>query len=70
MRRQVLAIAAAGLLCASCDGQRSTPVVDGVRQTGMPGHVTAGGRSSGQVLATTGAPTATQPAGTPGIPQG
>ncbi|HZY18279.1 MAG TPA: hypothetical protein VFE82_07340 [Ramlibacter sp.] len=43
-----------------------------VRQTRAPGHVAAGGRTSGEVMAASPAPKAADgaPAGTPGIPQG
>jgi hypothetical protein len=63
-----LAAAACTVLLAGC-GDR-TAVRDGVTQTKLPGHVTAGGPTSGQVIARSGAAAATQPAGTPGIPQG
>jgi hypothetical protein len=45
---------------------------DGVVQTRMPGMVTAGGRTSGEVLAaaSTGGAVQPGPAGTPGIPRG
>jgi hypothetical protein len=44
----------------------------GVRQTKLPGDITAGGRTSGQVMAANGTPATAQPgpAGTPGIPKG
>jgi colicin import membrane protein len=60
------------LLLAGCDGrQDEPPVVEGVRQTGLPGHVRAGGRTSGEVMAARpAAATDRGPAGTPGIPLG
>jgi hypothetical protein len=63
-----IALAACLVLLAGC-GDRGA-VRDGVAQTRLPGHVTAGGGTSGQVIARTGAAAGTQPAGTPGIPQG
>ncbi len=67
-----LAAAVAVLLLAGC-GERTTGPAGQVQRTGAPGHVAAGGKTSGEVMATTA--TATQPgtsgpAGTPGIPQG
>ncbi|HEY8359959.1 MAG TPA: hypothetical protein VIL30_21080 [Ramlibacter sp.] len=60
-------------LLAACDRQdEAEEVVDGVRQTALPGHVRAGGRTSGQVMAAAaaGKPADRGPAGTPGIPGG
>jgi hypothetical protein len=56
---------------AGCDRQR-TETKAGVLQTKFPGQVTAGGGTSGQVLARTGRPVtdATYAGGTPGIAGG
>jgi hypothetical protein len=65
------ALAALAILAAGCTG-RDTPSVSGVRQTKFPGQVTAGGGTSGQVLARTDTRTtdATYAGGTPGIAGG
>ena len=65
------ALAALALLASGCDRGR-TPASDGVLQTKFPGQVTAGGGSSGEVLARTSRPTtdATYAGGTPGIAGG
>ena len=53
--------------CGNSDQERKL----GVRQTGLPGHLTAGGASSGEVLSRSQQATISPaPAGTPGIPQG
>lgn len=59
-------------LVAAC-GDRTTGPAGQVLRTGAPGHVAAGGRTSGEVMAGTARPTepgSPGPAGTPGIPQG
>lgn len=62
------------LLLAGCgrDNVAEAPIKDGIRQTRLAGTVTAGGRTSGEVMAVSAKPAAPQPgpAGTPGIPQG
>ena len=57
------------LLLAACGEQRRE---DGVLQTKSPGNVSAGGRTSGEVMAanTPGGAVQPGPAGTPGIPRG
>lgn len=71
-RRPVLLVPAvllAALLGAGCD--RGPKVEDGVIQTKFPGQVSAGGGTSGEVIAqTSGEKQTAPPAGTPGIPQG
>lgn len=53
--------------CSRQDDMRQ----EGVKQTGFPGQLTAGGGSSGSVLSQASIVTrSTAPAGTPGIPQG
>jgi hypothetical protein len=66
----ICALAAAMLLgMASCTRHR--PSTAGVRQTGFPGQVTAGGGTSGEVLARAGRATQGKYAGgTPGIAGG
>jgi hypothetical protein len=59
------------LLLAACD--RGGTKVDGVVQTKAPGHVAAGGKTSGEVIAASPQgekPGTSGPAGTPGIPKG
>jgi hypothetical protein len=53
-------------------GRDGDAVQDGIRQTRLPGEVTAGGRTSGEVMAATTPAARPQPgpAGTPGIPRG
>ncbi|NML15900.1 hypothetical protein [Azohydromonas caseinilytica] len=58
----------AALLAAGCD--RGPKVEDGVVQTKFPGQVSAGGGTSGEVIAQSGGKQTAPPAGTPGIPQG
>lgn len=65
------ALLLAVLLLAACD--RGGAKVDGVMQTKAPGHVAAGGKTSGEVIAAS--PQGEKaggsgPAGTPGIPKG
>lgn len=62
------ALLAALLLLAGCD--RGPKVEDGVVQTKFPGMVSAGGGTSGEVIAQAGGKATAPPAGTPGIPQG
>lgn len=63
-----VACLAALLLLAGCGPQSAR---EGVLQTKLPGHVTAGGLSSGEVMARAGRGSVEPgPAGTPGIPQG
>ncbi|WP_298234937.1 hypothetical protein [uncultured Azohydromonas sp.] len=64
----VPAVLLAALLGAGCD--RGPKVEDGVVQTRFPGQVSAGGGTSGEVIAQSGGKQAAPPAGTPGIPQG
>jgi len=64
-----IAALAFAVLSTGC-GDGGSSGAHGVAQTQLPGQFTAGGGTSGQVIARTGAATATQPAGTPGIPQG
>jgi hypothetical protein len=68
MRPALLLLAAA--LLAGCGDRESAN--DGVARTGFPGMVTAGGHTSGEVMAAKGsaAPVNPGPAGTPGIPGG
>jgi hypothetical protein len=60
----------AALLLAACGDRQAGK--DGIRQTGLPGVETAGGHTSGQVIAATATagPVNPGPAGTPGIPLG
>lgn len=72
-RRAAAAIAAAvaaGIAgCDNTDGSASAG--SGVRETGFPGQVSAGGGASGEVMARAGrVPDTRDPSGTPGIPQG
>ena len=48
------------------------PGTENMVKTGAPGHVAAGGRTSGEVMASTARPEVTSkgPSGTPGIPAG
>lgn len=58
--------AVAGIL-GGCDGSGDNKV----KQTGFPGQVSAGGSTSGEVMARASKPANTpDPSGTPGIPQG
>jgi hypothetical protein len=59
----------ASLLAAGC-GPRGPAVEDGVQQTKFPGMVSAGGGTSGEVIARASSKQTAPPAGTPGIPQG
>jgi hypothetical protein len=63
---------AAGLLLAGCGDHASVERKDGILQTRLPGDVTSGGGTSGEVMARNQADGAVQPgpAGTPGIPKG
>lgn len=54
---------------AGC-GPREPGRENGVQQTQFPGQVSAGGGTSGEVIARVGGKPAAGPAGTPGIPQG
>jgi hypothetical protein len=58
------------VLLAACGGQK--PASDGVMQTGLPGMITAGGHTSGEVMAANAPAAAVHPgpSGTPGIPGG
>lgn len=64
----LLAVLLSALLAAGCERGREG-AVDGVIQTGYPGQVTAGGATSGTILAQTSRPTtnAVYAGGTPGI---
>ncbi len=66
----LIACLATAFAASGCDS--AGPVAgNGVAQTGFPGQVSAGGGTSGQVMAKAGDATkASSPAGTPGIPQG
>jgi hypothetical protein len=66
---RVVAACIALVLLAGCGKDAAT---DRVLQTKAPGHVTAGGLTSGDVMAKTAqrGPLEPGPAGTPGIPQG
>lgn len=69
-----IALAAATVCCAlltACQ-RADTPATHGVIQTGYPGQMTAGGGSSGEVMARTARPEtdATYAGGTPGIAGG
>ena len=69
-RAGVALVLAACLLAAGC-GPRGPGKEDGVLQTKFPGQVSAGGGTSGEVIAQAGGSKQTAPpAGTPGIPQG
>lgn len=61
------AIATLAVLAGGCDRGRN-PSVGGIEQTKYPGQVTAGGRSSGAIIASTAKPVtdATYAGGTPG----
>jgi hypothetical protein len=66
-----LALLLAGALAASGCGRQDDMHPSGVKQTGFPGQLTAGGGSSGSVLSQAKVVSrSTAPAGTPGIPQG
>jgi hypothetical protein len=73
-QRSNLILAGVAACCALLTGcQRDRPAAsDGIIQTGYPGQVTAGGGSSGQVMARTARPEtdATYAGGTPGIAGG
>ena len=60
------------LALAACDGGTPRPAAQEGQNTGFPGSVTAGGGTSGEVLARSKTATGVTPkeAGTPGIPQG
>ncbi|TFW32569.1 hypothetical protein [Massilia horti] len=68
----VMRIAAAALLLAAAGCQKHAESVSGVIQTKFPGQVSAGGGTSGQVLARNAKPTVegTYAGGTPGIAGG
>jgi hypothetical protein len=71
--KRALAVAALAWVALAGCGERGDSVRDGVRQTRLPGMVSAGGHTSGEVMAAALSPsTASQrgPAGTPGIPRG
>lgn len=61
------ALAALAVLAGGCDRGRN-PSVGGIEQTKYPGQVTAGGRTSGVIIASTAKPVtdATYAGGTPG----
>ena len=65
------ALAAIVLLAAGCS-RNTAPASDGVIQTKFPGQVTAGGGTSGEIIARTARPVtdATYAGGTPGIAGG
>jgi hypothetical protein len=63
------ALALVALLAAGC-GPHEPERENGVQQTQFPGQVSAGGGTSGEVIARAGGKSASGPAGTPGIPQG
>lgn len=66
----LMLVLATALLAAGCDRNGQERKLS-LKQTGLPGHVTAGGGSSGEVLSRSQqANKSTAPAGTPGIPQG
>ena len=66
----LMLVLAAALLAAGC-GANDEERKLGVKQTGLPGHLSAGGGSSGEVLSRSQqADISIAPAGTPGIPQG
>jgi colicin import membrane protein len=69
MRWRALCTAGLALLLAACGDARRH---DGVEQTKAPGHLAAGGLSSGDVMAASAGRSKVEPgpAGTPGIPQG
>jgi len=66
-----IGVAACCAMLAGCQREQS-PVAHGVVQTGYPGQMTAGGGSSGEVMARTARPEtdATYAGGTPGIAGG
>ena len=68
MRAALLLLCAA--LVAACGDRQSTK--NGVVQTGLPGMISAGGHTSGEVMATRSPAAAVTPgpSGTPGIPGG
>jgi hypothetical protein len=66
----VLGAALVGLVLVAGCGPHGPGSEDGVQQTKFPGMVSAGGGTSGEVIARTGGKQAPPPAGTPGIPQG
>lgn len=56
---------------AGCDRDSPATADNGIRQTKFPGQVSAGGGTSGAIMAqTAGGNKAAAPSGTPGIPQG
>lgn len=71
-RRQVTAYAFSFLLIGAIVGcDERTDATTGARQTGFPGQITAGGGTSGEVMAqSTQKSDARYATGTPGIPQG
>lgn len=70
--RVVTATAAVVGLLAACSESDSDRAGTGAQQTRFPGQVSAGGGTSGEVMARSAPPadTAAMPSGTPGIPQG
>jgi hypothetical protein len=70
-RRYAGGCALALALFASGCSDRQNIASNGVRQTNFPGHLAAGGKSSGEVMQQKGeAVKSSMPSGTPGIPQG
>lgn len=72
MKTMMVAACALAVLAAGCDRDKGTePAADGVRQTRFPGQVTAGGATSGTVIASTQRATdASYAGGTPGTAGG
>lgn len=74
MKPLMLAACALAVLAAGCDRQRAPstePAASEVRQTRFPGQVTAGGSTSGELIATTEQATnARTSGGTPGTAAG
>lgn len=68
--RRAAAAAAVLALVAGCEPRHGTQIRDGVVQTKFPGQVSAGGGTSGDVIAQAGGKVTAAPAGTPGIPKG
>lgn len=78
MKRLRAACAAAALALLAACGERgaagpggTAALKDGVVQTGFPGHLAAGSKSSGEVMQSSAQAVKSQmPSGTPGIPEG